>query len=277
MDKYISRKTQNILENNFYKYKKYIQSVIIFIIFYIIAINIYNSIIKKINEKQDDKKENKIKISYDFFASFIFYFILLIGLFFSLLNADVDTNSIMVILGSSGIAIAFALQNSLTQVINGLIILYFNYYELNDIIQVGEYLGKVVEFTLLNTTIKTHENNINIIIPNNDIVSKVVYNFTKTPRIINSVPVSISSNNNIDFIKLVENIKTELKTKCKYIVNKNNIMVDISDISESGTKIDIRFEINSKDYIESQYNVRLLVRNLLSQKHVKLLDNGYIL
>ena len=156
MDKYISRK---ILEKNIYKYKKYIQSVIIFIIFYIIAINIYNSIIKKINEKQDDKKENKIKISYDFFASFIFYFILFIGLFFSLLNAYIDTNSIMVVLGSSGIAIAFALQNSLTQVINGLIILYFNYYELNDIIQVGDNLGKVVGFTLLNTTIETHENN----------------------------------------------------------------------------------------------------------------------
>ena len=68
MDKYISRK---ILEKNIYKYKKYIQSVIIFIIFYIIAIKTYNSIIKKINEKQ----ENKLKISYDFFASFIFYFI----------------------------------------------------------------------------------------------------------------------------------------------------------------------------------------------------------
>ena len=272
MDKYISSKTQIIIEKKIYKYKKYIQSIIIFIIFYIIATKIYNSIIEKISEKQD-----KVKISYDFFASFIYHFILLIGLFFGLLNSDIDTNSIMVILGSSGIAIAFALQNSLTQVINGLIILYFNYYELNDIIQVGEYLGKVVEFTLLNTTIKTHENNINIIIPNNDIVSKVVYNFTKTPRIINSVPVSISSNNNIDFIKLVENIKTELKTKCKYIVNKNNIMVDISDISESGTKIDIRFEINSEDYIDSRYNVRLLVRNLLSQKHIKLLDNGYII
>ena len=271
MDKYISTKTKNILTNNIYKYKKYIQSVIIFIIFYIIAINVHRSIIKKINEKQ-----YKVKISYDFFASFIFYFILLIGLFFSLLNADIDTNSIMVVLGSSGIAIALALQTSITQVINGLIILYFNYYELNDIIQVGEYLGTVTGFTLLNTTIKTHENNINIIIPNTEIVSKVVYNFTKTPRIINSVSVSISSNNNIDFIKLIENIKLELRTKCKYIVDKNNIMVDISDISESGTKIDIRFEINSEDYIDSRYNVRLLVRNLLSQKHVKLLDNGYM-
>ena len=131
MDKYISSKTQNIIKNNIYKYKKYIQSVIIFIIFYIIALKTYNSIIKKINEKQ----ETKIKISYDFFGSFIFYFILLIGLFFALLNADIDTNSIMVILGSSGIAIALALQSSITQVINGLIILYFNYYELNDIIQ----------------------------------------------------------------------------------------------------------------------------------------------
>ena len=173
MDKYISSKTKNIIGKNIYEYKKYIQSVIIFIIFYIIAINVHRSIIKKINEKQD-----RVKISYDFFASFIFYFILLVGLFFSLLNADIDTNSIMVILGSSGIAIALALQSSITQVINGLIILYFNYYELNDIIQVGEYLGTVTGFTLLNTTIKTHENNINIIIPNTEISSKVIYNFT---------------------------------------------------------------------------------------------------
>ena len=80
---------------------------------------------------------------------------LLIGLFFSLLNADIDTNSILVILGSSGLAIALSLQNTLSQVINGLIILYFNYYELDDIIKVGDYIGKVVGFTLLNTTIQT--------------------------------------------------------------------------------------------------------------------------
>jgi small conductance mechanosensitive channel len=270
MDKFIIK--QKVLVNNIYKYKKYIQSVIIFLIFYIISIKIYNSIIKKINEK----KENTGKISYDFFASFIFYFILLIGLFFSLLNSDIDTNSIMVILGSSGLALALSLQNTISQLINGLTILYFNFYELDDIIKVGDYLGKVVGFSLLNTTIQTYENNINIIIPNTEIISKVVYNFTKTPKIINSVSVSISSNNNIDFIKLIENIKADLRTKCKYIINKNNIMVNISDISESGTKIDIRFEINSKYYIESQYNVRLLVRNLLSQKHIKLLDNAYM-
>jgi small conductance mechanosensitive channel len=272
MDKFISIRKQKILGNNIYKYKKYIQSFIIFIIFYIIAKKVYNSIIKKINEKQ-----NKMTISYDYFSKFIFYFILLIGLFFSLLNADIDTNSIMVILGSAGLALALSLQNTLSQVINGLIILYFNYYELNDIIKVGDYIGKVVGFTLFNTTIQTYENNINLIIPNTEIVSKVVYNFTKKPIILNSVSVSVSANNNIDFIKLIENIKAELRTKCKYIVNKNNINVDISDISESGTKIDIRFQINSVDYFESQYNVRLLVRNLLSQKHIKLLDNGYTL
>jgi small conductance mechanosensitive channel len=271
IDKYISAKTKKVLENNIYKYKKYIQSLIIFIIFYIIAIKIYNSIIAKINEKQD-----KVKISYDFFASFIFYFILFIGLFFSLLNADVDTNSILVILGSSGLAIALALQNSITQIINGLMILYFNYYELNDTIQVGDYLGKVVGFSLLNTTIETHENNINIIIPNNEIVSKVVYNFTKTPQILNSISVSISSNNNVDFIKLIDNIKAILRTKCKYIIDKNNINVNITDIAESGTKLVIKFKVNSMDFIESQYDVRLLVRNLLSQSHIKLLDNGYI-
>ena len=70
INKYINAKTKKVLENNIYKYKKYIQSVIIFIIFYIIAKKVYNSIIAKINEKQD-----KVKISYDFFASFIFYFI----------------------------------------------------------------------------------------------------------------------------------------------------------------------------------------------------------
>lgn len=272
LNKYISNKTKKVLENNIYKYKKYIQSIVIFIIFYIIATKIYNSIIAKINEKQD-----KVKISYDFFATFIFYFILLIGLFFSLLNANIDTNSIMVILGSSGLAIALALQNSISQIINGLMILYFNYYELNDIIQVGDNLGKVVGFSLLNTTIETHENKINIIIPNNEIVSKVIYNFTKTPQILNSISVSISSNNNIDFIKLINNIKMTLRTKCKYIIDKNNINVDIVDIAESGTKLNIRFKINSDDYIESQYDVRLLVRNLLSQSHIKLLDNGYIL
>ena len=269
--KYIDKK---LIKKDLIKYKKYIISIIIFLIGYIIASRIYHKIIEHIAKKDIN---NKMNISSDVFATFIYYIILLLGLFLALLNSDIDTNSIMVVLGSFGLAIALALQNSISRVINGFLIMYYGYYQINDIIKINDTIGRVVEFTLFNTVIISRENNIRIIISNNEIVANKIINYTKIPFILNNIRVSLSSNNNnINYKNLLTTIKTEINNKSKYIKDKTKTSVEIDDMENSGTTINIRFYINSIELFESQNEIRLLVRDVLSNNNIKLLDNAYI-
>jgi len=269
--KYINKQ---LLKKDLIKYRKYIVSVVIFLIGYIIASRIYHKIMEQINKKY---AQNKMNIASDVFASFIYYIIILLGLFLALLNSDIDTNSIMVVLGSFGLAIALAMQNSVTRIINGFLIIYYGYYKIGDIIKVNDISGKVVEFTLFNTVILNRENNVNVIISNNDIVSNKIINYTKMPNIINNIRVSISANNqNLNYTNLLNKIKTEINNKSKYIIDKNKTTIDIDDMEKSGTTLNIKFYIESSNIFESQNEIKLLVRDILSSNNVKLLDNSYI-
>lgn len=268
--KYIDK---TLLRKDIIKYRKYILSIIIFLLAYVIGLRIYNVIIIKTKKEQEQQKMN---LSSEVFATFVYYIVIFLGLLLALINSDIDTKSIMVLLGSAGLAIALAMQSSLTRVINGFIILYYKYFEIGDIIKVDEIIGRVVNFTLFSTTIITRENNVRVIISNNDIVAKKVINYTMLPTIINNVRVSISSNNNnLSYINLINVIKSELMEKTKYI-DKKQIDVNVHDIEKHGTILNIRFGIKSEDLFASENEVRLIVRDVLSRQNVKLLDYGYI-
>lgn len=66
----------------------------------------------------------------------------------------VDVTSMLAGVGIAGIVIGFALQDALKDIIRGFNIVSDSYYEIGDIIQYGEVIGKVTAVSLLTTKIK---------------------------------------------------------------------------------------------------------------------------
>jgi small conductance mechanosensitive channel len=142
----------------------------IFIIFYLIASYFKN------NYK---KKTDKNLIHYEM-GDILFYTIILLGSFFSLVNIGIQTASLFTIFGSIGLALALSLQGILTSIASGIYIGINELYQIGDSIQIigpnGKvFTGVVKSFNMFNTTIL--DNNIPSIIPNtyiqNNIIQKI--------------------------------------------------------------------------------------------------------
>lgn len=255
-------------------------AIIIFLFFYTIAkISLKN--IEKINFNKSNEKNNNLnipkpnrqdnenfsKIHKKFIAELVFYIIIIIGIFFALSRIGFNVSSLLVILGTIGFAIAFGLQNLIQQIISGIIILVFKYFNLGDLITVKSDIGYVKKFNLINTTIMTDYGE-EIIIPNNMITTDFFMNYTKNDVIFGVVEVSLSSNNKINYPVLFEKIKNRVSL---------STFVIVTDMTGPGTKISIKAKIESAKYFKSLDNIRLIIRQALEEEGVKLLDNFYLL
>ena len=90
-----------------------------------------------------------------------------------------------------GVAVAFAAQDSLGNMIAGFLIFWDKPFLVGDFLTVQEQYGRVVEITMRTTRIRTQRNTY-VVIPNKHIIDSVVVNHTKHGAIRIEVPIGIA-------------------------------------------------------------------------------------
>jgi len=251
-------------------------SFIIFIIFYIIAIISKKHIISKIENNYVEKNKNiKNKLLYEFLSKIIYYLIIVIGIFFALSNLGINLNTLFIIFGSAGIAVALSIQSSFSQIVSGIIIIVFSYFKIGDLIQINNTMAFVEDFNLINTTVYDIRG-VKTIIPNNTITNSNFTNYCYKDKIYLHFNVTLSNNNSINYDKLLVDIKDALIRECQYVDDINNVFILISSTSSYGTELLIRFLIKNSDYYPALYRSQFIVRKLLNDDNILLLDNSYL-
>lgn len=115
-------------------------------------------------------------------GSIIRYLVIVVGLVIILQTAGINLSSITIIFGALGVGIGFGLQNITNNFVSGLIILLERPIKVGDRIEVGGGVaGDVVDISMRATTIVTNDN-ISIIVPNSEFISKTVINWSHTNR-----------------------------------------------------------------------------------------------
>jgi small conductance mechanosensitive channel len=260
------KKLGNMIKNNAINY---LIAIIIFIVFYIIG-----KLIKMKYISYQNNKEIKNKIFFEFIGNLLFYIIIIIGIIIALLNVGFSLSTILVCLGSVGIAVALSLQTTITQLISGIFILFFNLFNINDIIEINGTKGYVKNFTLFKTTI-ADLSEIEVVIPNNNFLKNMYINYTKNKTFKHTFSVAISANNTIDYNILIYNLKNKISSTSKYCIDKNSIVVAIDEIGTSGTKITLKIPINSIEMFYADIELKQIVRTVMTDDNVLLLDNSY--
>jgi len=113
----------------------------------------------------------------DFLVGTVRWFTLIIGVVWSLTALELSMAPILTMLGAAGLVIALAMQDSLSNVASGLMILFFRPFDMNDIVEAGGVSGRIESLNLVSTTIKTFDNKM-MVVPNSKIWSEVITNAT---------------------------------------------------------------------------------------------------
>ena len=257
---------------------KFITSIIIIIVSFIIAKIIYQVIISKTVDTPTTEKSKKNMINnriiIETFASIIYYLIVVIGFLIALVSLGIQLSSIFVILGSVGLAIALSIQGTISNISAGIMILLLEYYDIGDLVQVNGIMGGVDKFDLFTTTFRD-SNNVILKVPNNMIISSVLTNYTKNEDVLVVFSVKVSNNNDVNYDTLIDALKDAIVKYCTYLTNKDNIKIIISDMSETGTKFDIKIPIKSVNYLSARNLSQQIVRDVFVNNNLLLLDNYY--
>jgi small-conductance mechanosensitive channel len=129
-------------------------------------------------------------------STFLNYSILAFGLLFALRTLGLDLRVLMVFAGAVGIGIGFGLQPMAANIFSGFTLVFGRRIRKGNWIQVGDTIGAVQEVGLGATRVRTRDN-IEHIIPNADLTSKMITNYSLSDPLIRvhiQVGVSYKSN-----------------------------------------------------------------------------------
>lgn len=117
--------------------------------------------------------------------------------------------SIVAVVGAAGLAVGLALQNSLSNLAGGFIILFAKPFQRGDYIETAGESGFVESVTILYTQLITRDNR-SIYLPNSIVSSGAVQNLSQNGTLRISVPVSVSYQTDLKTAKdiLLETVKS---------------------------------------------------------------------
>jgi small conductance mechanosensitive channel len=113
-----------------------------------------------------------------FMANLLYYAALIIIIVTALSNLGLETTTVIAIMGGATLAIGFALQDSLSNLAAGVILILLRPYQVGDLVEVNSVTGFVTEIEMFHTRLRTRDNK-DVFIPNNDVLDGSITNYSK--------------------------------------------------------------------------------------------------
>lgn len=125
------------------------------------------------------------------------YALSLVGLVMALDQFGINVAAALAGLGVAGIAVGFAAQDTLANLISGIVIFLDRPFIVGDWVTAANQYGQVTEITLRTTRIRTNRNTF-VVIPNKNIIDEVLENHSKRGPLRVDVPIGIAYKEDID-------------------------------------------------------------------------------
>ncbi|MBS4013646.1 MAG: mechanosensitive ion channel [Bacteroidetes bacterium] len=176
-------------------------SLILFVIISITLLFLLASFIKRLLQNRILARYNVDIGVRQSVSTIIRYVIIVIGLTIIIQATGIDLSFLAIIAGALGIGIGFGLQNITNNFVSGLVILFERPIKVGDRIEVitesdEKISGDVIDISSRATTIITNDN-ISIIVPNSNLISSTVINWSHNDRKVRfnfKVPVHYKEN-----------------------------------------------------------------------------------
>lgn len=179
----------------------------------------------------------------------VMLYILVAIIALSILN--VPMTSIVTVIGTAGIAIGLALQNSLSNLAGGFIILFSKPFKSGDLIEIDNSLGTVDSIGILYTKIITPDNK-SVFIPNGKITDAKIINYSETAT--RRVDLSFDISYNDDFEKAKRIIKKVIESD-SLILREPEPLVRMNEQKESSLGICVQVWTANENYWKVYYNL----------------------
>lgn len=161
-----------------------------------------------------------------------------VGFLIAVAAAGIPINKISILIGALGVGIGFGLQNLVNNLVSGIIIAFERPIQIGDTIEVAGKTGTVQEIGVRSSQINNGEG-ANIIIPNGDLLSQQLINWTMHNRN-RRLKVAISVPYTSDFRKARDLILAELDKNVK-IMRDPKPAVTVDTFTNNTVNYEVKF------------------------------------
>ena len=126
--------------------------------------------------------------------------LLCLGYLLAVAASGVPVDKITIVIGALGVGIGLGLQNIVNNFVSGIVLIFDRPLQIGDVVEIGNQTGKVREIGLRSSTLLTQEG-AEVIIPNGDVLSQKIVNWTLTNsqrRV--EMSLSVSGNNDMEVV-----------------------------------------------------------------------------
>lgn len=236
------QQTAGLLAKMGQKLIDYLPTLIIAAVVFLIGMLIAGCINKIINRMMNKAKVNATASGFGKSLIRILLYTLLIIICLSILG--VPMASIVAVVGAAGLAIGLALQNSLSNLAGGFIILFAKPFQRGDYISAAGESGFVEAMTILYTELITLDNR-TIYLPNSIVSSSAVQNFSQNGKLRVSVPVQVSYQTDLSVAK---NVLLETVSSLPVTLKDPAPAVAVTELGSSGITLTVLYWVNKGDY-----------------------------
>lgn len=181
----------------------------------------------------------------------------------------IDTTSLIAAFSVVGLAISLAVQNTLTNVAGGLMLLLSKPFEIGDYIETGSHSGTVIELGLSYTKLKTPDNKV-ISIPNGDLSNTRItdYSTNDTRRLEFKFTASYDAP-----IPTVKKALCEAMEEVGLFLEDPAWQIEVNSYGDSSIEYVVRGWVNSEDYWTAYFAMNTKVSETFARHNVEMTYN----
>lgn len=161
-----------------------------------------------------------------------------------LAQLGVQTTSLLAVIGAAGLAIGLALQGSLANIAAGIMLIALRPFKVGDVVEVAGVSGVVDQVRVFQTVIKSFSNH-EIVLPNAQITSEPIINFTALDQ--RRIEVDVGISYDADIREAREALLTLARAHDK-VLEDPAPSVMVNGLGDNSVDLTLRAFVNTPDW-----------------------------
>jgi small conductance mechanosensitive channel len=186
-----------------------------------------------------------------FVRNIVYYGLLTFVILAALGQLGVETTSFIAVLGAAGFAVGLALQGSLSNFAAGVMMVLFRPFKVGDFVEAAGTAGVVESIALFTTQMRTGDNK-TIIIPNAQITSGIITNYSAkdTRRVDLTFGVGYDAD-----LETVKRVIGEVVAEDSRVLGDPETTIGIVELADNSVNFAVRPWVKSADYWDVYFSL----------------------
>lgn len=195
-------------------------------------------------------RTNKAPILIDFAENVLKIFLLLFVAILALNQVGFPTSSLVALIGAAGLAIGLALQDSLKNFASGFLLVLFRPFNVGHFVEAGGTSGSVEQIGIFTTTFRSPDNK-EIIVPNGEIYSGTITNYSKKET--RRVDMEFGIGYDDDLKKAKELLEQWIREDDR-VLDEPECVIAVGELADSSVNIVVRPWVKTGDYWDFKFD-----------------------